>query len=134
MTGPSSFRGKEKMWTRILPCIVAVVALSGCTTVQPYGNYGNWTETVQPLGPVSYCGGGCDHTGEGSIWPLSLPAPPSEATIHEELARKTASQYSVPESEVVLKNVNVKLSTEAVGTVRGWTATADAGRAKTPGN
>jgi len=111
----------------------SIAMLSACSTVQPYGNYGTWSDGVQPLGPVSWCGGGCNQKGEGSIWPLSLPGPPSEATIHEALARKTASQYSVPESEVVLKNVNVKLSTEMVGTVRGWTATADAGRAKAQG-
>jgi len=104
--------------------------LSTCSTVTPYGSYGNWSDEVRPLGPVSYCGGGCNRSGEGSIWSLSLTQPPSEATVHEALARKTASQYSVPQSEVVLKNVNVTLSTEIDGTVRGWTATADAGRSR----
>jgi hypothetical protein len=123
-------RAKKRCKAAAVAGIVAVfLLLSACTAMMPYRGYGDWTDDVQMLGPVSYCQGGfCSGTEEGSQWPLGLTNPPSQDSIHAALITKAARKYNVRESEVVLRDVNVKLSTEMVGTVRGWYATATAGR------
>ncbi len=108
---------------------VVLALMSGCTQMQTYPGYGMWDDEVEPLGPVSFCKGGyCQGTDEGTQWPLALALPPIAATYHSALRQKASSIYHVPIEEIVLGEVNVKLTTEAVGTVRGWRAEAQAGR------
>ena len=79
---------------------------------------------VEILGQVEACQGGFCH----GQWPMSLTVPPPASTYHAALRKEAAKQYTVPESEIVLGEVNVGYYTELNGTIRGWKANAPAGR------
>lgn len=51
-------------------------------------------------------------------------------TFYSALQVQAASQYSVPEQEVVLREVTVQIGAERDGTIRDWKATAEAGQKK----
>ena len=46
-------------------------------------------------------------------------------------SREAVKKYGVPGNEVVLGDISVETENELVGTVRGWRATAQAGRQRT---
>jgi hypothetical protein len=117
------------MKLKLILMTAILTLVTGCTSTLAYRSLGDWDDRVVMLGPVSFCqGGGCTGTAEGSQWPLALSVPPSQDNIHAALVSKAIKQYNVPERELVLRDVNVTLETEIVGTVRGWNATAVAGR------
>jgi hypothetical protein len=114
---------------RKILALAATLLITGCTSTLPYRSLGEWSDAVETLGEVNYCqGGGCSGSDEGSQWPLALTSAPTQDNIHAALIAKAIKVYHVPEQEIVLKEINVKLLTEVVGTVRGWKATAVAGR------
>ena len=117
---------------RLSPLLLMGFALSaGCAGQRQkvaYPNLGVWDASVKPLGPVSACQGGfCCPDGKCQ-WPLSLVVPPAVDTYHRALVDEAVKRYGVPGNEVVLDRVTVELITEIVGTVRGWSAEAIAGR------
>lgn len=86
------------------------------------------------LGEVTACQGGfCKKEGGGYEWPLSLPQPPPAYTYQRAIQKKAATQFSIPESEIVLGEMAVGYHAEMIGTIRGWEATALVGRKTTPG-
>jgi hypothetical protein len=100
--------------------------LTGCesmVTVPPYPTADAWNSDVKPLGTV---------TATSGVWPLSLHSTPSDYTFQSALREKAASQFGVPQSEVVLGQATVQIGAEIDGTIRDWTATAQAGRRLTP--
>ena len=108
--------------------LLALFVQSGCVQRLPYPSFGVWNDQVKLLGPVSACQGGfCCPNGQCQ-WPLALAVPPPAGTYHRALVDDAVNRYDVPADEVVLKDVQVKLNTEVVGTVRGWSAEAIAGR------
>jgi hypothetical protein len=117
---------------RTLLAVIVVLGVAGCTPKMHLtfpGGMGPWDSGVQSLGPVVACGGGgCCGTDEGCQWPLALTNPPEAYTYQAALRSDAAKRYSVPSNEVVLSDIAVELDTELVGTVRGWKATATAGR------
>lgn len=79
---------------------------------------------VTILGEVTACQGGfC----EGQ-WPLSLPQPPPAYTYQRAIQKKAATQFGVPEAEIVVGEIAVGYHAELIGTIRGWEATALVGR------
>jgi hypothetical protein len=85
---------------------------------------------------VSWCsaksrlvqGAWCKKEGGGYEWPIGLSHPPTALTYQKALKQKAAKQYGIPEDEVVLGEVSVGYTTELIGTIRGWEATAPVGR------
>ncbi len=123
-------RYETRMWNL---AVIAMAALaSGCAMVEsPTTRPGllSWDDTVELLGPVSFCKGElCGASDEGPQSALDLAVPPEAPVYYSALQQKASSIYRVPVEEVVLGEVIVTLSTEAVGTVRGWKADANAGR------
>jgi hypothetical protein len=122
-------RNETRTWNL---AAIAVAALSaGCTMMQSPTNPAllSWDDSVELIGPVSFCQGEpCRGTDEGAQPPLSLAQPPEAPTYYSALQQKASSVYRVPVEQVVLSEVIITLSTEAVGTVRGWKADANAGR------
>lgn len=105
-----------------------LLLLAGCTTPLTLASHGSWDGATE-LGPVRACkGGSLSIDRECSGWPLSLPSMPSPDTHYTELKAKAADQYKVDASLIVLKDVSVEYVTEVNGVVRGWKATAVAGR------
>jgi hypothetical protein len=80
---------------------------------------GEWTAQTETLGPVK---------ADSGKWPLSLKTPPPEYTFYSALRSVAKGMYGAPENEIVLGEVEVKLSSELDGTIRSWTATSIAGR------
>ena len=100
----------------------------GCTTPLTLASYGSWEGAIE-LGPVKACkGGSLSIDQECSGWPLSLPSLPSPDTHYTELKAKAATQYKLDPSLIVLKDVSVEYVAEINGVIRGWKATAIAGR------
>lgn len=112
----------------------AILLLSGCanhsTLMLPAS--GTWTSDTIVLGPVVACRGGnmdfSEHSKECNDWPLSVPSLPHPETHHAELRTKAAKQYQADVSTIVLKEIEVTYNAELVGTIRGWKATAIAGK------
>ncbi len=112
----------------------AILLLSGCanrsTLMLP--SAGTWTADTVLLGPVVACRGGnsdfSEHHKECNQWPLSIPSLPHHETHHAELRTKAATQYQTDVSTIVLKDIEVTYNAELVGTIRGWKATAIAGK------
>lgn len=102
---------------------LALALLTGCATAVKYPPTANWTPEIKELGPVK---------ADSGKWPLSLNAPPHEQTYYSALKTKAAKQYGVPVDQIVLGEVDVEFSSELVGTIRSWKATAVAGQ-KMPG-
>lgn len=93
---------------------------------------GAWTAETVTLGPVMVCKGGnmdfsSDHKACNN-WPLSVPSMPHPETHHAELRSQAAQQYKAPVEAIVLKDVQVTYNSELNGVIRGWKATALAGR------
>jgi hypothetical protein len=118
-------------------CIIAalMVLLTGCGVNKSslYPGTGATAdlreEGVQVLGEVTACQGAwCKKDGGGYEWPVSISHPPPALTYQKALRQKAAKQYGIPEGEVVLGEVSVGYHTEMIGTIRGWEATAVAGR------
>ncbi|MDI3462137.1 MAG: hypothetical protein OJF50_000958 [Nitrospira sp.] len=112
------------------------ICVSGCgvssKSVYPgTGTTFNLTEPgVQVLGKVTSCQGGyCRNDETGKMeWPISLQAPPPAATYQAAIRRKAARLYNVPESQIVIGEIDVSYTSEIVGTIRGWSATAMVGK------
>lgn len=123
---------------RILALHCVLLLLSACAARTPMllPSSGIWTVDTVLLGPVVACQGGnrdfSEHHKECNKWPLSIPSLPHPETHHAELRAKAAEQYHVDGSAIVLKDVQVTYNTELVGTIRGWKATAIAGRNSAP--
>lgn len=115
------------MKTKLLASMLGLALLalfSGCTSVvkfAPYPTADAWSGDVKTLGTVE---------ADSGKWPLSLHAQPSEYTYYSALRAKAAKTYSVPESEIVLGEVEVKIGAELDGTIRDWKASAQAGQKK----
>jgi hypothetical protein len=106
-----------------------LAVLTGCATHLTYPGTGPLGHPVQVLGPVTACaGGGCCGQDEGCQWPLALTNPPDAYTYQAARREKAARRYGVPADEVVLGEIAVRTEAEIVGTIRGWRATAQAGR------
>lgn len=108
----------------LLALAIGAALLTGCTSminVPPYPAADAWSPDVKPLGTV---------TADSGRWPLSLNSVPPNETFYAPLRAKAAAKYSVPESEVVLRNISVKIGAEMDGTIRDWKATAEAGDKK----
>jgi len=115
---------KSKLLVSLLG-LALLTLCSGCTSVvkfAPYPSAAAWTPEVKPLGTV---------TADSGKWPLSLHSQPSDYTYYSALRAKAATAYGVPEPEIVLGEVTVKIGAEIDGTIRDWTATAAAGWSKT---
>lgn len=118
--------------------LVLALILPGCanqsTLLLP--SAGTWTADTITLGPVVACRGGnldfTEHSKECNQWPLSIPSLPHPETHHAELRTKAAQQYQTEVSLIVLKDVHVTYNAELVGTIRGWKATALAGKNPPP--
>lgn len=110
---------------------VSLSILAGCTTPIMLPPSGMWDATTVALGPVVACKGGASsgtvEEGCGG-WPLSLPSMPHPDVHYAELKARAAQQYTVDQSVVVLKDVHVDYRSEINGVIRGWRATAIAGR------
>jgi len=104
-------------------CLALAGLCSACSSVVKYPGAGAWGPDTKSLGPV---------TADSGKWPLSLNVPPPEQTYYSALKSKACGQYWVPIDEIVLGEVSVALSTEMVGTVRAWKATAMAGQKPAP--
>ena len=117
---------------RPLLVLALVLTVGGCTPQMHLtfpGGLGRWDSAVQSLGPVVACaGGGCCGTDAGCQWPLALTNPPEAYTYKAALRDNAAKKYKVSPEEIVLGDIAVALDAELVGTVRGWKATATAGR------
>lgn len=113
---------------RLILILLLVFLTVGCTTPLTLAPHGSWDNATE-LGPVMACkGGSVSFDRECSGWPLSIPSLPSPDTHYTELKAKAATQYNVDPSLIVLKDVSVKYVTEINGVIRGWKATAIAGR------
>jgi hypothetical protein len=118
----------------ILTSVALLLLLTACanhsTLLLPAA--GTWTSDTVLLGPVVACRGGnldfSEHHKECNQWPLSLPSMPHPEIHHAELRTKAAQQYQIDVGQIVLKDVQVIYNTELVGTIRGWKATAIAGK------
>ena len=110
---------------------LAVFTVHGCASISNSSVYSGTGTThdlhepgVELLGALTSCQGGfC----EGQ-WPMSLAVAPPASTYQAALRKKAAREFQVPESEVVLGEITVGYYSEINGTIRGWTATAPAGR------
>ncbi len=115
---------------RFLLIASALLFLTGCgvTKSSLYPGTGS-TPSLQEagvtiLGEVTACQGAfC----EGQ-WPLSLPQPPPAYTYQRAIQKKAATQFAVPESEIVVGEIAVGYHAELIGTIRGWEASALVGR------
>lgn len=115
---------------RSLLLAIALLLLTGCSVTKS-SLYPGTAKTpslqeagVTILGEVTACQGAfC----EGQ-WPLSLPQPPPAYTYQRAIQKKAATQFNVPESEIVLGEIAVGYHAEMIGTIRGWEATAMVGR------
>lgn len=113
----------------VILTVVATIFCSGCSQTIAYQGLGKWTPEVESLGPVSACQGGyCCPEGKCQ-WPLALTVPPPVEVYHRALVDDAVRRFDVGANEVVLDKVSVKLHTEVVGTVRGWSAEGIAGKA-----
>lgn len=119
---------------KLIAVSCALFLLPACAAKTPIllPSSGTWTADTVLLGPVVACKGGnsdfSEHHKECNKWPLSIPSLPHPETHHAELRTKAAEQYYVDGSTIVLKDVQVTYNTELVGTIRGWKATAIAGK------
>jgi len=122
----------------ILTSVALLLLLTDCanhsTLLLPAA--GTWTTDTILLGPVVSCRGGnldfSEHHKECNQWPLSLPSMPHPEIHQAELRTKAAQQYQTDVGLIVLKDVQVIYNTELVGTIRGWKATAIAGKNPLP--
>lgn len=107
-----------------------LVFLSGCTSPMTLPSSGRWDQQTVTLGPVVVCkGGNLTFTPKGcNQWPMSLPSMPAPEIHYAELRAEAADKYSVDAGLIVLKNVVVKYNSEIRGTIRGWKASAIAGK------
>lgn len=109
----------------------AALTLLGCSQRLKYPGLGS-IDGATVLGPVETCrGSGCcdgKPAAWSCDWPLALSVPPPEFDVQRSLVAAAAKQYGVPADEIVLGVIELEMTTEVVGTVRGWTARADASR------
>jgi len=118
-----------------LGLITIALFLTGCgvTKSSLYPGTGS-TPSLQEagvtiLGEVTACQGGfCKKEGGGYEWPLSLPQPPPAYTYQRAIQKKAATQYGVPEADIVVGEIAVGYHAELIGTIRGWEASALVGR------
>lgn len=119
------------MWTFV---VALLLVLSGCiSTPTLYPGTGLTADLKEDgvvlLGEVTACKGAwCKTDGGGYESVLSLPAPPDAYAYQSALKKQAVKTYHVPEQEVVLGEVSVGYYAELIGTIRGWQATALAGR------
>ena len=109
---------------------LSLVLLSGCSSLIVLPSSGTWETRTVLLGPVVVCRGGnfSMEPKDCNQWPLSIPTMPSPEIHYAELRAKAAELYETDPTVVVLKDVNVKYTTEINGVIRGWRATAIAGK------
>jgi len=119
---------------RLLVAVVIGLMMSACANRSDLmlPSVGSWTPETIVLGRVVACRGGnldfSDDHKDCNKWPLSLPSLPHPETHYAELRTKAAQQYQVDVGAIVLKDVQVTYNSELVGTIRGWKASAIAGR------
>jgi|CXWL01.1.fsa_nt_gi hypothetical protein len=132
----STSEGLRCKTSTVVMLIIGLACLSGCgvTSKSVYPGTGttfDLTESgVEVLGQVSCCQGAyCknDETGR-TEWPISLQVPPPAATYQAAIRKKAARTYDVAENQIVIGEIDVSYTSELVGTIRGWTASAIAGR------
>lgn len=104
--------------------------LTGCTSPMMLPPSGTWESQTSTLGPVVVCkGGNFASEPEGcNQWPLSIPSMPHPDIHYGELRAKASETYSVDAALIVLKDVIVEYTTEINGVIRGWKASAVAGK------
>lgn len=103
--------------------------LTACTTPMTLPSSGTWASHTETLGPVVACKGGNFTTdSECNKWPISIASMPAPEIHYAELRAKAATQYSVDSPLIVLKDVLVEYNTEINGVIRGWRASAIAGK------
>jgi hypothetical protein len=112
---------------------LAFLMLSGCAGVNKsyvYPGTGNPQEPgVTLLGEVTTCKGAwCKKEGGGYEWPIGLSHPPTPLYFQKAIREKAAKVYGVPEEELIVGEISVGYTTELIGTIRGWEATAPVGR------
>lgn len=125
-------RTLERIECTLMPVfgILALLLLSGCgvsnSSIYPGTalTHDLREDGMTILGEVTACQGGFCH----GQWPMSLAVPPPASTYQAALRKEASKQYNVPEGEVRLGEVTVGFYSEINGTIRGWTATALAGR------
>jgi hypothetical protein len=72
----------------------------------------------------------CSSARASRVWVAAVILRASQRVqeVAAELRTKAAEQFKADVSTIVLKDVQVTYNTELVGTIRGWKATAIAGR------
>lgn len=123
---------------RTLILLIVTLLLPACAARTPImlPAAGTWTTDTVLLGPVVACRGGnhdfTEHHRECNQWPISVPSLPHPETHHAELRTKAAQQYQSDIGTIILKDVEVTYNTELNGVIRGWKATAIAGKNPAP--
>ena len=117
---------------------IGLFCLWGCganSTVYPgTGMTANLDDSsVEVLGQTTSCQGiYCkDDETRKLEWPVDLRTPPP-ADVYQALIRQKAARiYKVPESQIVVGDIHVTYTTELVGIIHGWTASAIVGKRRT---
>lgn len=114
----------------IFGIVAVILLLAGCTSPMILPSSGTWETRTVTLGPVVVCkGGNFSFEPKGcNQWPLSIPSMPAPEIHYAELRAQAADQYSVDAAGIILKDVLVEYNTEINGVIRGWKASAIAGR------
>ena len=107
----------------------AACSLAGCVQQLVYPGTGTLAN-AKLLGPVQACkGGNCCYEKDGHNhceWPLSLKSSPPEFDVQYSLRQAAAKKYDLLSEKIVLDVINLKITAEGDGTVRGWDATTTA--------
>lgn len=113
-----------------LAILILSLLLIGCTSPMMLPSSGTWEERTVTLGPVVVCkGGNFSFTPKDcNQWPLSIPSMPVPEIHYAELRAQAAEEYSVDAARIILKDVLVKYNAEINGVIRGWKASAIAGK------
>lgn len=113
-----------------LGIVILTAAIAGCAQQMVYPGAGDIGKATK-LGPVQACkGGGCCYESEGRNrceWPLAMKSPPAEFDVQYALKQDAAKRYQVQADKVALDVIDIKVTAEIDGTVRGWSASSVAG-------
>ena len=125
---------KSSLRIFMLPLLILCTSGCGVTSKSVYPGTGATFDLdesgIEVLGKVTACQGGyCRNDETGKMeWPISLQSPPPAATYQSAIRKKAARIYNIPEGQVVMGEIDVTYSSEIVGTIRGWTASAIVGK------
>lgn len=117
----------------LIVCVLtglSVLLVVGCTSLIILPSSGTWDTRTVSLGPVVVCRGANFSTEpeDCNQRALSIPSLPVPDIHYGELRARAAELYKVDPTAVVLTGVQVEYLTEANGVIRGWRATAVAGK------